>query len=269
MAATAAAGPVPGKGAGIEPPLLELAGVRAGYGPIEVLHGVDLAVPAGSVVALLGPNGAGKTTTLNVCCGLQRPSSGELRLAGRSVTGASAETLARLGVCTIPERRGIFPNLTVRENLWMMTQARSWPRGKQARSWSRGAQAQPGVSLRDVEEIAYARFPVLGERRGQLAGTLSGGQQQMLALTRALGTDPAVLLLDELSMGLAPRVVRELYEIVGRLAAEGMSILIVEQFARTVLPIADQVALMLHGRIVNVGAPSEVEEHLSAAYLGA
>jgi branched-chain amino acid transport system ATP-binding protein len=232
-----------------EPPLLELAGVRAGYGPIEVLHGVDLAVPAGSVVALLGPNGAGKTTTLNICCGLHQPSGGQLRLAGRDVTGASAEALARLGMCTIPERRGIFPNLTVRENLWMMTQA--------------------GVSLPEIEEVAYARFPILGERRGQLAGTLSGGQQQMLALTRALGTNPAVLLLDELSMGLAPRIVRELYEIVGRLAAEGMSILIVEQFARTVLPIADQVALMLHGRIVDVGSPSDVEEKLSAAYLGA
>ncbi|ONH28446.1 ABC transporter ATP-binding protein [Pseudofrankia asymbiotica] len=232
-----------------EPPLLELTGVRAGYGPIEVLHGVDLAVPAGSVVALLGPNGAGKTTTLNICCGLHQPAGGQLRLAGRDVTGASAEALARLGMCTIPERRGIFPNLTVRENLWMMSQA--------------------GTSLADLEEAAYARFPALGERRGQLAGTLSGGQQQMLALTRALGTTPAVLLLDELSMGLAPRVVRELYEIVGRLAAEGMSILIVEQFARTVLPIADQVALMLHGRIVDVGAPSEVEEILSASYLGA
>jgi branched-chain amino acid transport system ATP-binding protein len=125
------------------------------------------------------------------------------------------------------------------------------------------------VTLAEVEEVAYARFPVLGERRGQLAGTLSGGQQQMLALTRALGTNPAVLLLDELSMGLAPRVVRELYEIVGRLAAEGMSILIVEQFARTVLPIADQVALMLHGRVVKVGSPSAVEDTLSTAYLGA
>ncbi|OHV36265.1 MULTISPECIES: ABC transporter ATP-binding protein [Pseudofrankia] len=244
-----AAGAGLGAGAGGAPPLLELTGVRAGYGPIEVLHGVDLAVAAGSVVALLGPNGAGKTTTLSVCCGLLRPASGQLRLAGRDVTGASAEALARLGVCTIPERRGIFPNLTVRENLWMMSQA--------------------GTSLADLEEVAYARFPVLGQRRGQLAGTLSGGQQQMLALTRALGTNPAVLLLDELSMGLAPRVVRELYEIVGRLAAEGMSILIVEQFARTVLPIADQVALMLHGRIVDVGAPSEVEEILPASYLGA
>lgn len=255
-------GPGPGVGAGavvaVAPPLLELVDIRAGYGPIEVLGGVDLVVPAGCVVALLGPNGAGKTTTLNVCCGLHSPSSGELRLAGRTVTGTSAEALARLGVCTIPERRGIFPNLTVRENLWMMSQARR--RGR-----SRGA----GASFTAVEEVAYTRFPVLGERRGQLAGTLSGGQQQMLALTRALGTNPAVLLLDELSMGLAPRVVRELYEIVGRLAAEGMSILIVEQFARTVLPIADQVAVMLHGRIVEVGSPSAVEEKLSAAYLGA
>ncbi|MBL7491141.1 ABC transporter ATP-binding protein [Frankia sp. AgB1.9] len=249
-------GPAAAGAAAAGPPLLELVGVCAGYGPIEVLHGVDLAVPAGSVVALLGPNGAGKTTTLNVCCGLHPPSAGELRLAGRTVTGASAEALARLGVCTIPERRGIFPNLTVRENLWMMSQARGGPRGSRA-------------SFAGVEEVAYARFPILAERRGQLAGTLSGGQQQMLALTRALGTNPAVLLLDELSMGLAPRVVRELYEIVGRLAAGGLSILIVEQFARTVLPIADRVAVMLHGRIVDAGAPSEVEANLSATYLGA
>nr|WP_041259085.1 ABC transporter ATP-binding protein [Pseudofrankia inefficax] len=246
--------------------MLELVGVCAGYGPIEVLHGVDLAVPAGSVVALLGPNGAGKTTTLNVCCGLHPPSAGDLRLAGRTVTGASAEALARLGVCTVPERRGIFPNLTVRENLWMMSQAQAGSRG---RGLGRGRPRGSRASFAGVEEVAYARFPILGERRGQLAGTLSGGQQQMLALTRALGTSPAVLLLDELSMGLAPRVVRELYEIVGRLAADGMSILIVEQFARTVLPIADRVAVMLHGRIVDAGAPSEVEANLSAAYLGA
>ncbi|WP_232303597.1 ABC transporter ATP-binding protein [Pseudofrankia sp. DC12] len=271
-----AAGPGARGTAAAGAPLLELVGVYAGYGPIEVLHGVDLAVPAGSVVALLGPNGAGKTTTLNVCCGLHPPSEGELRLAGRTVTGASAEALARLGMCTIPERRGIFPNLTVRENLWMMSQAQAQGeaqgRGQvdgRGRGLGRGRPRGSRASFAGVEEVAYARFPILGERRGQLAGTLSGGQQQMLALTRALGTNPAVLLLDELSMGLAPRVVRELYEIVGRLAADGMSILIVEQFARTVLPIADRVAVMLHGRIVDAGAPSEVEANISAAYLGA
>jgi branched-chain amino acid transport system ATP-binding protein len=233
----------------VEPPLLELAGIRASYGLIEVLHGVDLAVPSGAVVALLGPNGGGKTTMLRVCCGLHTPSGGELRLAGRVVNGAGADALARLGLCTIPEGRGIFPNLSVRENLWMATQT--------------------GVDLDALESVAYARFPILGQRRKQLAGTLSGGEQQMLALSRALGTEPALLMLDELSMGLAPRVVRELYEIVGQLAADGVSILLVEQFARTVLPIADYAAIMLHGRVTSVGPPAEVEEKLSAAYLGA
>jgi len=230
-------------------PLLELVGVRAGYGPIEVLHGVDLAVPPGAVVALLGPNGGGKSTTLKVAAGLLTPTAGEVRLAGRAVNGASADSLARIGLCTIPEGRGIFPNLSVRENLWMATQV--------------------GPSLDEVEAETYRRFPRLGERRNQLAGTLSGGEQQMLSLSRALATDPALLLLDELSMGLAPMVVSELYEIVGQVAAEGVSILIVEQFARTVLAIAHAAAIMLHGQVVRVGSPAELEEELSAAYLGA
>ena len=229
-------------------PLLELVAVHAAYGWIEVLHGVDLAVPQGSVVALLGPNGAGKSTTVKVCAGLLRPTKGAVRIGGQDVTGATCNELARLGLCTIPEGRGIFPNLTVRENLWMATQA--------------------GGDLDRVEEIAYARFPRLGERRSQLAGTLSGGEQQMLAMSRALVTEPALLLLDELSMGLAPRVVQELYEIVGQVAREGVSILVVEQFARAVLGIADVAAIMLHGEIARVGTPRELESELSTAYLG-
>jgi branched-chain amino acid transport system ATP-binding protein len=232
-----------------EAPLLELAGVRAGYGGIEVLHGIDLAVPEGAVVALLGPNGAGKSTILKVCAGQLTPAAGEVRVAGRVVNGASADALARLGMCTIPEGRGIFPNLTVRENLWMDTLS--------------------GVRLSDVEEVAYARFPLLADRRKQLAGTLSGGEQQMLALARALTTDPALLLLDELSMGLAPLVVARLYETVAQLSADGVSILVSEQFARTVLGIADVAAIVANGTIVRVGPPGEVESELSAAYLGA
>jgi len=230
-------------------PLLELANVRAAYGKIEVLHGVDLVVPEGSVVALLGPNGGGKTTTLKVASGQMAATAGCVHLAGRHVNGAAADALARMGVCTIPEGRGIFPNLTVRENLRMVTYA--------------------GGSLSDVEDVAYTRFPRLGERRTQLAGTMSGGEQQMLAMARGLATDPALLLLDELSMGLAPLIVEQLYEIVAQIAAEGVSILVVEQFARTVLGVADYAAIMLHGRVTSVGQPADLEEELSAAYLGA
>jgi branched-chain amino acid transport system ATP-binding protein len=235
---------------GVDPeaPLLELVDVRASYGTIEVLHGVNLAVPEGSVVALLGPNGAGKSTILKVCSGLLQPSSGEVRLAGRVVNGVSADKLARLGMCTIPEGRGIFPNLTVRENLWMATMA--------------------GVSLSQVEEIAYSRFPRLGERSKQLAGTMSGGEQQMLSMSRALAVNPSILLLDELSMGLAPLVVANLYEIVAQVSKEGVSILVSEQFARTVLGIAQYAAIVLHGRVTRVGTPAELEDELSAAYLG-
>jgi branched-chain amino acid transport system ATP-binding protein len=229
-------------------PLLELRGVRAAYGTIEVLHGIDLAVPPASVVALLGPNGAGKTTTLSVACGLLVPTSGSVFVAGRDVTGVGAEELARRGLTTIPEGKGIFPNLTVRENLVMATYA--------------------GVSTGHVEEVAYGRFPRLKERRSQTAGTLSGGEQQMLAMARGLAVDPAVLLLDELSMGLAPLVVEELYGIVGQIARSGTSILVVEQFAKTVLGVADVAAIMVNGQIRRVGDPNEVEKELSAAYLG-
>jgi branched-chain amino acid transport system ATP-binding protein len=229
-------------------PLLELAGVRAAYGRIEVLHGVDLRVPEGSVVALLGPNGAGKTTTVHVCGGLITPTHGVITIAGRRVNGATPDRLARAGVCTIPEGRGVFPNLTVRENLEMMTFT--------------------GKSLDVIEETSFAQFPRLGERRSQLAGTLSGGEQQMLALARGLATDPALLLLDELSMGLAPMVVEEIYEIVARIATTGVSLLVVEQFARTVLGVADWAAIMVQGRVIKVGTPAELADELSSAYLG-
>jgi branched-chain amino acid transport system ATP-binding protein len=229
-------------------PMLELIGVRAGYGPIEVLHGVDLVVPAGSVVALLGPNGAGKTTALQVASGQMVPTAGCVHIAGRHVNGTSPDALARLGVCTIPEGRGIFPNLTVRENLRMATFG--------------------GVSLSAVEDVAFTRFPRLAERREQIAGTMSGGEQQMLAMARGLAVDPTLLFLDELSMGLAPLIVEELYEIVAQIAATGVSILVVEQFARTVLGVADYAALMLHGRVTAIGQPADIAPELEAAYLG-
>jgi branched-chain amino acid transport system ATP-binding protein len=234
---------------GTPPPLLELRGIQAAYDRITVLHGVDLTVAAGQVVALLGPNGAGKTTTLNVAAGAHRPSAGTLHLGGRDATGARPRDLARAGVCLIPEGRGIFPNLSVRDNLRMMTFS--------------------GRGLAEIEELAYSRFPVLGERVKQAAGTLSGGQQQMLALARGLATDPAVLLLDELSMGLAPVVVAELYEHVAELARQGVAVLVVEQFAAAVLKIADHAAVLVRGRIQWQGHPdSSLHAELSSYYLG-
>lgn len=229
-------------------PVLELKSLRAAYGRIEVLHGVDLTVPAGSVVALLGPNGGGKTTTIKVIAGQLAATAGCVHVAGRHVNGANADALARIGVCTIPEGRGVFPNLTVSENLRMATYA--------------------GVDFADVAATAYERFPRLGERRNQLAGTMSGGEQQMLALARGLSVNPSLLLLDELSMGLAPIIVEQLYEIVAQVATTGVSILVVEQFARTVLGVADYAAIMLQGRVVSIGQPADLEEELSAAYLG-
>ena len=230
--------------------LLELRGVRAGYGGIDVLRGVDLDVPQGDLVALLGPNGAGKTTVLRAIAGAVVPTAGCVHLAGEHVNGARPEVLARAGVCTIPEGRGVFPRLTVQEHLQMATHA--------------GA-----GDLARVEEIAYARFPRLAERRQQLAGTLSGGEQQMLALARGLAVDPVVLLLDELSMGLAPKIVHELYEAVADVARSGVAVLVVEQFARTVLDLADSAVVLRQGRVVAVGEPVDVADELSDAYLGA
>ncbi|HLG92234.1 MAG TPA: ABC transporter ATP-binding protein [Acidimicrobiales bacterium] len=232
-----------------DPPALELEGVRACYGRIEVLHGVSLALPRSRVMALLGPNGAGKSTTLKVASCRLRPSAGTVRFAGRPVDRRlGPDALARSGVCSIPEGRGVFPNLTVAENLRMWTFR--------------------GVSRSEVEERTYQRFPRLKERAKQLAGTLSGGEQQMLAMSRALSTDPSVLLLDEISMGLAPIVVAELYETVAQLARQGIAILIVEQFAKTALAVADEAAIMVQGRIEARGSPEEIADRAAGAYLG-
>jgi branched-chain amino acid transport system ATP-binding protein len=240
---------VPPEGHEMTTPLIELRDVRAAYDAITVLHGVDLSVAAGQVVALLGPNGAGKTTTLKVAAGTHRVVSGGLRLGGRDVTGARPRDLAQAGVCLIPEGRGVFPNLSVRENLWMMTFT--------------------GRTRAEIEEIAFTRFPILAQRASQTAGTLSGGEQQMLALARGLATDPAVLLLDELSMGLAPLVVGRLYDEVAEIARQGVAVLVVEQFAAAVLDIADAASVMVRGRIEHSGrADQALRDELAALYLG-
>jgi branched-chain amino acid transport system ATP-binding protein len=230
------------------PPGITVDGVRAAYGRIEVLHGVDLVVSPGSVFALLGPNGAGKSTLLKVISGRMRATSGQVVIGDRPVGKSPTEKLTRLGVCAVPEGRGIFPNLTVRENL---------------RIWTyRG-----GLTTRDVEERTFATFPRLKDRRRQMAGTLSGGEQQMLAISRALVTDPTVLLLDELSMGLAPLIVTELYELVATLARQGITILLVEQFVTTALSVATRAAIMVHGRIQQEGTPKEMAEAALGQYL--
>ncbi len=230
-------------------PALELIDVRAGYGRIEVLHGVSFTVPTGSVFALLGPNGGGKTTTMSVIAGAIKPASGCVHVMGTHVNGAHPDALTRAGLTRIPEGRGIFPNLTVEDNL---------------RMWTYAAE----LSFREVRNRAFARFPRLEQRRSQRAGTLSGGEQQMLAMSRALVSEPAVLLLDEISMGLAPIIVAELYDLVRQFANEGITILLVEQFATTALKVADYAAIMTQGRIVAVGEPGDVAADVTEAYLG-
>jgi len=228
-------------------PAVSVEGVHAAYGRIEVLHGVDLHVPGGSVFALLGPNGAGKTTLLKVLNGRLHTTAGAVSIEGVKASPWSPDRLARAGVIAIPEGRGVFPNLTVRDNLRMWTYR--------------------GVTAAEVEEHAYAQFPRLKERRKQLAGTLSGGEQQMLAISRALAGDTRVLLLDEISMGLAPIVVAQLYELVEAIAARGITVILVEQFAETALGVAGRAAIMLHGRITHEGTPAEMADAAETAYL--
>jgi branched-chain amino acid transport system ATP-binding protein len=225
-----------------------IAGVRAAYGRIEVLHGVDLQVPAGGVFALLGPNGAGKSTLLKVVNGRLRPTAGSVAVDWVTPASWKPDVLARAGVVAIPEGRGVFPNLTVRDNLRMWTY--------------RG-----GLTTAEVEARAYEQFPRLKERRRQLAGTLSGGEQQMLAISRALAGETKVLLLDELSMGLAPIIVGHLYELVASIAAGGVTVVVVEQFAETALGVANRAAIMLHGRIAHEGTPAEMADAAQSAYL--
>ncbi len=222
--------------------------VRASYGRIEVLHGVDLMIPAGSVFALLGPNGAGKSTLLKVANGAIRPTTGEVSMSGVAVSRHTPEAYARAGVCAIPEGRGVFPNLSVRENIRMWT-------------------FQGDVTRAEAEERTFARFPRLKDRRRQLAGTLSGGEQQMLAISRALVGQPRLLLLDEISMGLAPLIVAELYELVGTIAESGVTVVVVEQFVSTALAVASRAAIMLHGLIHKTGSPDEMADAALGAYL--
>jgi branched-chain amino acid transport system ATP-binding protein len=229
--------------------MLELRDVVGGYGDTTVLRGVSLTVPESSVVALLGPNGAGKTTTLRMASGLLRPTGGAVLLDGDDITKSSPFRRAARGICHVPEGRGIFPSLSVRENVVMYAR-----RGTEKHAWDQAVDA----------------FPVLGMRRRQIAGTLSGGEQQMLALTRAYVANPRIVLVDEASLGLAPLVVDDIFEFLAKLAREGSSLLLVEQYVSRALALAQTVYLLNQGQIVYSGPAAELdEERIFDLYTGA
>ena len=238
--------------------MLVVSDLHAGYGLSEVLVGTSLQVKAGTVVALIGANGAGKTTTMRAISGLVRPSKGRVLLEGRPVQGLPASRIARLGLAHSPEGRKVFGPLSVEDNL-LLGAYRRLPRffGFRARA------------ARDLDRV-YGLFPRLLERKGQHAGTLSGGEQQMLAIGRALMAQPKVMLLDEPSMGLAPVIVQEVFRTIERLKQDGMTMLLVEQFAKTALAVADYAYVMERGRIAIEGPPAELRknERVLAAYLG-
>ncbi|MEX8493746.1 ABC transporter ATP-binding protein [Sphaerotilus sp.] len=237
--------------------MLTIQNLSAGYGKVQVLHGISIDVPRGKVVTLIGSNGAGKTTTMRAISGMIAPTGGEIHLNGARIDGKEPFHIARLGLAHSPEGRRVFATMTVSDNLLLgafprMTGAR--PRGDVAK---------------DLER-AMELFPRLKERRQQLAGTLSGGEQQMLAMARAVMLNPDVVLLDEPSMGLAPILVEEVFRIIARLKSEGVTMLLVEQFAAAALAVADYGYVLENGRI-NVHGPAEKlrnDPAVKAAYLG-
>jgi branched-chain amino acid transport system ATP-binding protein len=237
--------------------LLEVSGLSARYGPVHALRDVSLEVRAGELVALIGANGAGKSTLLRAIAGLVAPAAGRVALDGRDVTGQAPEAMIRAGVALVPERRRVFAPLTVLDNLELGGYA--LPRGHDFRS-----RLEAGV------EEAYRLFPVLRRRRDQLAGTLSGGEQQMLAIGRALMTRPRLLLCDEPSLGLAPLVVAEIMRLLSTLREAGTTILLVEQNARMALRSADRAYVLEVGSVVLSGAATDLlqDDQLKAAYLG-
>ncbi len=234
-------------------PLLEVENLRVAYGQVEAVRGVSLGVPEGSIVTLIGPNGAGKSSILSALAGLVRPAGGRVRLGGADLTGAPAHRAVAAGLSLVPEGRAILGRMTVEENLRLA-----------------GERRQPPGALAAAIDEQCRRFPILGERRGQLAGSLSGGQQQMLAFARALLARPRVLLLDEPSMGLSPILVGQIFEMVEQIHREGATILLVEQNARLALGVAHYAYVLEHGRLVLQGPSRELAEdpRVQAAYLG-
>jgi len=233
--------------------LLSVNELEAYYGRIRALKGVSLKVPEGGIVALLGANGAGKTTTLRVVSGLMRPARGTVEFDGRRVDRVSAEQLVRLGIAHVPEGRQIFPDLTVRENLRLGAYTR-----------------QDGSAIAEELQRVYQHFPILEQRSGQLAGTLSGGEQQMLAIGRALMAKPRLLLMDEPSLGLAPRLVKEIFRIIEEIRASGTTVLLVEQNVHMALTVADYGYVLESGRVAlaDTSAALRQREEVQRSYLG-
>ena len=219
--------------------------VTKSFGATKVLRVVDVHVPAGGFAVLVGPSGCGKSTLLRLLAGLEEVTSGSIRFGEREVTRLEPR---ERDIAMVFQSYALYPHLTVRDNLWMMTHR--------------------GVGRSEVEEKSIAHFPQLATLLDRVSGTLSGGQQQMLAMARGLATDPVLLVLDELSMGLAPLVVEGLYEQVREVADKGTSILLVEQFARIVMNVADKAALMVQGHVIDTGRPRDIEAKLTQAYLG-
>lgn len=230
--------------------LLEVHDVEVAYGNVVAVRGVSISVEEGSMLALFGPNGAGKSSLIGAVCGLVRPRSGVIRIGGRDVTGRPAHRLARTGIRLVPETRALFPEMTVIENLLV------------------GAGRLNRRAFDTRLDRMFDLFPVLDGRRLQQAGTLSGGEQQMLAIARALIAGPRILVLDEPSMGLAPKVIAEIIVALSRLRDEGTAILLAEQNARPVLPVTDRAALLVRGRMVKEGDPTEMRPLVEAGYFG-
>ncbi len=235
-------------------PLLELRDVKAGYGPITALHGISLDVGEGEIVTMIGANGAGKSSTLRAISGILKPTAGKITFAGKPIGGHAANEIVRLGISHSPEGRQVFPRLTVRENLELGAYTRS-----------------DKAEIRDDLRTMHDMFPILEERGQQLAGTLSGGEQQMLALARALMSRPKLLLLDEPSLGLAPLIVQKIFAVIRELNSRGIAILLVEQNAKQALKLAQRGYVLESGQISFSGPASELlnDTRVQEAYLGA
>jgi branched-chain amino acid transport system ATP-binding protein len=237
--------------------MLTIDKLQAGYGKVEVLHGISIEVPKGKVVTLIGSNGAGKSTTMRAISGMVKPVSGRITLAGRDITGLDSHKIAKLGLAHSPEGRRVFPTLSVLDNIRLG-------------AFVRYTSARPRGDVESDLQKALEMFPRLKERTHQLAGTLSGGEQQMLAMARAVMLNPEVFLLDEPSMGLAPILVEEVFSIIQRLKAQGVTMLLVEQFAAAALNVADYGYVLENGRISVHGPAERLKDDpaVKAAYLG-